>query len=165
MGKKLSTLPESSVPIVVSDSCGKGLLLLLLLLLLPGCKEGPETAPARGTVYYNDQPLPYGSIMFQPERGQPATGQIQSDGTFEMASFRPGDGATVGPQKVRINCYSSQAPGEQAKPVAGERSIGRLLIPQQYTSFEMSGLTADVKSGENEPFDFRLTGPPIQFPK
>jgi hypothetical protein len=114
---------------------------------------------------YNDEPLPYGSIMFQPERGQPATGQIKPDGTFEMASFRPGDGATVGPQKVRVNCYSSQAPGEIAKPVVGERSIGRLLIPQHYTSFDASGLTADVKSGENEPFEFRLSGPSVKFPE
>ena len=122
-------------------------------------------APATGKIYYNDQPLPYGSIMFQPVRGQPATGQIQSDGSFEMSSFKPGDGATVGPNKVRVNCYSSQSPSEKAKPVVGERSIGSLLIPKQYTSFYTSGLTAEVQSGGNEPFEFRLEGPPKKFPK
>lgn len=138
---------------------------LLGLPFLVSCNGGPEMAAVTGIVYYNDEPLPYGSIMFQPERGQPATGKIQSDGKFEMASFRPGDGATVGMQKVRVNCYSSQAPGELAKPVVGERSIGKLLIPQHYTSLDASGLTADVQPGENQPFEFRLTGPPVQFPE
>lgn len=135
-----------------------------MVLLIAGCNRGPEMAPVQGVVYYNDQPLPFGSIMFQPDRGQPATGQIKSDGTFEMASFRPGDGATVGSQKVRVNCYSSQSPSELAKPVVGERSIGTLLIPQKYTSFATSELTAEVKSGSNEPFEFRLTGPRVKFP-
>jgi hypothetical protein len=129
------------------------------------CDSGPEMAPVQGVVYYNDEPLPYGSIMFQPERGQPATGKIQPDGSFEMASFQPGDGATVGTQKVRVNCYSSQAPGELAKPVVGERSLGKLLIPQQYTSFDASNLSAEVRPGDNEPFEFRLSGPPVQFPE
>lgn len=118
-----------------------------------------------GVVYYNDEPLPFGSIMFQPARGQPATGQIQSDGSFTMSSFREGDGATVGPQKVRINCYSSQSPTEKQKPVVGERSIGALLIPRKYTSFNTSELTADVRADGNEPYELRLTGPPLKLPK
>lgn len=130
-----------------------------------GCDHGPQVVPATGAVYYNDEPLPFGSIMFQPTRGQPATGQIEPDGTFEMSSFRQGDGATVGPQKVRINCYSSQSPLEKSKPVVGERSIGALLIPRKYTSFDASGFTAEVLAEGNEPFEFRLTGPPIKFPK
>jgi hypothetical protein len=165
MGKKLLTLQGSNEGKAVGVCRLKRFVALTLIVVVAGCSRGPETAPARGTVFYNDQPMPYGSIMFQPERGQPATGQIDSSGAFEMATFEPGDGATVGIQKVRVNCYSSQAPGEQAKPVLGERSIGALLIPQHYTSFDTSGLTADVKSGENEPFEFRMTGPPINFPK
>ncbi len=165
MGKKLLTLQVSNESNIAGDCRLKSIVVLALTMALAGCSRGPETAPAKGVVFYNDQPLPYGSIMFQPERGQPATGQIGQDGAFEMSTFKLGDGATVGSQKVRVNCYSSQAPGEQAKPVVGERSIGALLIPQQYTSFETSGLSADVKSGENEPFEFRLTGPPVKFPK
>lgn len=34
------------------------------------------------------------------DRGQRATGRIGPDGSFEMSTFRPGDGAAVGPQKV-----------------------------------------------------------------
>lgn len=136
-----------------------------LLLILGGCDKGPQVVPVTGTVFYNDEPLPFGSIMFQPVRGQPATGQIEEDGTFTMSSFRKGDGATVGRQKVRINCYSSQSPVEKAKPVVGERSIGTLLIPRDYTSFDTSDLTAEVLSDGNEPFEFRLTGPLLKLPR
>lgn len=130
-----------------------------------GCDSGPTVVPVTGKVFYNDEPLPFGSVMFQPVRGQPATGKIQPDGTFEMSSFRKGDGATVGPQKVCINCYSSQSPAVQAKPIVGERSIGKLLIPRKYTSFDSSGFTVDVSADSNEPFEFKLTGPEVKFPK
>ncbi|MEQ8836399.1 MAG: hypothetical protein RID07_06305 [Lacipirellulaceae bacterium] len=139
--------------------------LSCLIVITCGCDSGPEIAPATGKVYYNDQPLPFGSVMFQPAKGQPATGKIQPDGSFVMSSFSPEDGATVGPQKVRINCYSSQSPAAQSKPVVGERSIGALLIPRKYTSFDTSGFTAEVKAEGNEPFEFRLTGPPLKLPK
>lgn len=141
------------------------LCLLGFGTLFLGCDSGPEIVPVEGKVYYNDDPLPFGSVMFQPAKGQPATGQIQSDGSFTMSSFSPEDGATVGSQKVRINCYSSQSPVEQSKPVVGERSIGALLIPQKYTAFDTSGFTAEVQPGSNEPFEFRLTGPPLKLPK
>ena len=62
--------------------------------------------------------------------------------------FAKETGQQLGPQKVRINCYSSQSPKEKAKPVVGERSIGSLLIPRQYTSFDTSGFTADVSPDE-----------------
>ena len=165
MGKKLSTLRESKTRPNTLLYKARCLAMAAIALLAGGCDQGPEMAPAGGTVYYNNEPLPYGSVMFQPARGQPATGQIQPDGTFKMSSFEPGDGATVGPNKVRVNCYSSQSPGEKAKPVIGERSIGALLIPRKYTSFYTSGLTADVQSGDNEPYVFRLEGPKKKFPK
>ena len=160
MGKKLLTQVSREIGIA-------GLLLATgfgSLILLPGCDKGPQVVPVTGTVYYNDEPLPFGSIMFQPASGQPATGQIEN-GAFSMSSFRKGDGATVGPQKVRINCYSSQSPQEKAKPVVGERSIGALLIPREYTTFDTSGFTADVNPDSNEPFEFRLTGPPLKLPR
>ncbi|MEM8945679.1 MAG: hypothetical protein AAGD11_10890 [Planctomycetota bacterium] len=138
---------------------------LCVVMLATGCDSGPTVVPAAGKVFYNDEPLPFGSIMFQPVRGQPATGQIQPDGSFEMSSFRKGDGATVGPQKVCINCYSSQSPREQSKPVMGERSIGQLLIPRKYTSFDSSGFSVEVSAEGNEPFEFRMTGPEIKLPK
>jgi hypothetical protein len=110
--------------------------------------------PVTGKVLYNGNPLEFGSVTFQPPRGQAARGKIQSDGAFSLSTYEPGDGAVVGLHKVRITCYESQrAP---LTPGAGEQSLGKLLIPTRYTLFDQSGLTADVQTGQSEPFLFEL---------
>lgn len=137
-----------------------GLVLMWSALALAegGCHRGPEIVPVSGKVTYNGQPLKFGSVTFQPQKGQPARGEIQSDGTFTLSTFKPGDGAVVGPHKVRVACYESQrAP---AKTGGGEQSLGKLLIPVKYTFFDQSGLTADVKPSDNAPFVWELKGPP-----
>ena len=84
---------------------------LIVLAAIAGCERGPNTVPVSGKVSYNGTPLEFGSVMFQPPSGQPALGEIQSDGTFSLSTYRPGDGAVVGRHKVRIACYESQRRG------------------------------------------------------
>jgi hypothetical protein len=120
-----------------------------------GCERGPKIVPVEGSVRFEGAPLRFGSVSFQPARGQPAIGHIQPDGTFRMTTFKLNDGATVGPNKVRITAYQSQDPANT--PTAGEQSLGKLLIPERYTFYDQSGLTADVKPSENQPFVFELT--------
>jgi hypothetical protein len=122
-----------------------------------GCNRGPEMAAVTGKVTYNGQPLQFGSVTFQPTRGQPARGEIQSDGSFELSTFSLGDGAFVGPHKVKIACYESQNPAFVKGP--GEQRLGRSLIPVKYTLLDQSGLTAEVKPDTAEPIVFDLTGP------
>lgn len=43
----------------------------------------------------------------------------------------------------------------------GEQSLGKLLIPVNYTLFDQSGLTAEVKAEGNQSFVFELRGPPM----
>lgn len=137
-------------------------LSLGAILLLAGCERGPQMVPVTGKVLYNGQPLAFGSIAFQPPSGQPARGEIQSDGTFSLSTYRPGDGAVVGRHKVRVACYESQRPNAAKLP--GEQSLGKLLIPQKYTLFDESGLTAEVIADGNEPFVFELKGPATDSP-
>lgn len=129
----------------------------LAMILLVGCNRGPLVVPVTGKVLYNGTPLEFGSVTFQPRSGQPAQGKIQGDGTFTLSTFEPNDGAVVGPHKVRIACYESQRPTAVKGP--GEQSLGKLLIPEKYTLFDQSGLTADVRAEQNGPFVFELTGP------
>lgn len=133
------------------------LVLGLLILLASGCRRGPAMAPASGKVTYNGQPLKFGSVTFQPSSGQPARGEIQSDGTFSLSTYKLNDGAAIGPHKVKIACYESQ---RAPKPAGGgEQTLGKSLIPTNYTLFDQSGLTADVRPGNNEPFVFELKSP------
>ena len=131
---------------------------------MPGCgKATRDRAVVTGTVTYHGKPLRFGTVIFEPEAGQFATGAIQPDGTFRMTTRGEGEGAPVGKCKVRLVCFAHQDPS--AKPVAAKGDgppgeglpMGPSLIPKKYLSSETSGFIVDVKPGENEPLVFELT--------
>jgi hypothetical protein len=128
-----------------------------------GCKQNPRVVPVAGMVLYNDKPLPFGTIMFQPDRGQPASGEIQSDGSFKLSSYAPDDGAVPGRHIVSITCYEGQRPSMTKADDAGETSLGKLLIPLKYTRTGSSGLSAQIEDAPNQSVEFKLTGPPVKF--
>ena len=130
--------------------------LVIATVALTGCgRRGNELAPISGKVTYQGKPLPFGSVMFLPKSGPPATGIIQPDGTFNMITRGLGDGASVGTNRVRVVCLESQAPSNNIS--GGEALAGRPLIPQKYSSWETSGIDVDVRSGANEPVVLNLT--------
>jgi hypothetical protein len=139
----------------------RGIMLALLMAALApagGCKRNPRVVPVRGKVLYNGQPLPFGSVMFQPDKGQPAMADIGADGSFALSSYGPNDGAVPGKHAVSVSCYEGQRPGK----AGGGDSLGKLLIPLKYTRFGSSGLSADVQdTAGNEPQEIvlELTGP------
>jgi len=59
-------------------------------------------------VTIDDQPLGGGRVVFAPisrdgvHAGKVAFGDIQSDGTFTLTTYRPGDGAIVGDHWVTL---------------------------------------------------------------
>lgn len=121
-----------------------------LFVLLCGCggKKGLETAPVTGEVLYNGKPLPYGSVSFRPQAGSPATGEIQSNGSFQLSTYSDGDGAILGTHAVLVNATDLDA-GTAAPAQAGmEAPVPKSLIPEKYMSFSTSGITAEVKAGE-----------------
>ncbi|QDU53905.1 hypothetical protein [Aeoliella mucimassa] len=126
--------------------------LLGVLLVTAGCGQTDQYAPVKGQVFYNDQPVTTGVVMFQPSDGPPARGRIEPDGTFELETIGEAQGARIGENKVRIS--SRQPP---ADPNAAEVGLGKLLIPRRYTDFKTSGLVIEVESDRTEPYVFRLT--------
>ena len=132
------------------------MLLPVVALCLAGCgKPARELAPLTGKVTYNGKPLRFGAITIEHEYGQPATSKIQSDGTFSLSTHGEGEGAAVGKRRVRIACFEGQDPARQTNPNT-PISLGRLLIPEKYTSFETSGIVIDVRPGKNEPVVLNL---------
>jgi hypothetical protein len=127
-----------------------------------GCKRNPRVVQVRGKVLYNGQPLPYGSVMFQPDKGQPAMADIGTDGSFTLSSYGPNDGAVPGKHSVSVSCYEGQRPGK----TGGGDSLGKLMIPLKYTRFGSSGLSAEVKdvTGEQaQEIVLELSGPAVAF--
>ncbi len=122
----------------------------LLLVSTSGCgKKQQPVVPVSGTVLYNGKPLDSGSVVFQPKDGPPAHSKIQQDGTFRLSTHRDGDGAVLGEHAVQITCYEPPPTGQIETP------LGKSRIPRKYTSYETSGLKANVKPA-NEPLVFEL---------
>lgn len=133
-------------------------VLLMIAVAVTGCGKPPhQLTPVSGKVTYNGKPLQFGCVTFQPETGQWSKGLIQPDGTFKMSTPGEGDGAAVGVNMVRISCFENQDPAKKNNG-GGEMGtlLGRPLIPKKYLSQDTSGLTIEIKSGNNDPVIFEL---------
>lgn len=113
---------------------------MVLLVSIWGCgPSGPKTAKTIGKVTYKNVPLKFGSIIFQPEAGRVASSVIKPDGTFELGTNKPGDGAIVGKHRVRVVSTSTQNPNFQVKD-GQEMPTGKSLIPEKYGDLETTPL-------------------------
>jgi hypothetical protein len=122
---------------------------LLYTVILPssltacgsGAGQPAQIVPVKGKVTYKGHSLSRGIVRFRPvNSGRTATGQIQPDGTFSLATFKEGDGAAVGLNRVSI---SGTGPGTKE------------IVPRKYLQPLTSKLEADV-SPEKTEFNFEL---------
>ncbi len=139
------------------------ILFAALLALLLGCGSEPPKTPIHGKVLYNGKPLPFGVVMFQPVQGQVAQAEINSDGTFDLSTYRIKDGVIPGSYRVSVICYEAQDPEGPAsvENEGGGAWMGRPLIPLRYTRTKSSGLTAEIVQDNNEEIILELKGPPL----
>jgi hypothetical protein len=137
-----------------------------LCLALAGC-GGPAVGRVTGKVTAGGRPVTQGTIMFIPADGRAAVGQIAGDGTYNLTTIHPGDGALVGSHKVTIHATKVGA-ATWAEPTSLEAEIklskgqkvlvpGKVewLVPERYSRLETTDLTASVRAGDNT-IDFDL---------
>jgi hypothetical protein len=148
----------SSVPIRVRRRTTPALLALTTLVLV-GCGGGEmKTYPVHGTVVLPDgRPLPGGWITFQSVGGEKAVSadsEITEEGTFELRTFQPGDGAPAGKYQVSVR-----------PPLRGEDESEKKppLIDPKYHDPATSGLEYTVEPKSNE-FTITVTPPPGRGP-
>ena len=119
-------------------------LLLAVLACLVGCGQG-KTAPVNGRVKLKDgsdvSVLAGYSLTFEAEGGKTSSvGDINPDGTFKLSTFGANDGAMPGKYRVAINQPNNPDPD---KPPTKSK------LPAKYGNLDTSGLTAEVKPGQN----------------
>ena len=132
----------------------------MALLLSAGCgsdeKPLAETFPVSGTVIFNDQPLANATVTFDgggTNRG--AYGMTDEEGRYRLTTFKSGDGAVPATHRVSIlhevevpdadnGMNEDQYGGQIVEPPKTESTI-----PDIYSSFDTSPLTAEVKAEEN----------------
>jgi hypothetical protein len=120
----------------------------LAMAAASGC--GPSKASVTGTVTYSGQPLPSGTITFASEAGaKPVKASPITDGKYTITDF------IAGPAKVTV--LTTPPPSGGGKPPPGAPAIavpttaapGKYVpIPAKYNNPQQSGLSYDVKGGE-----------------
>jgi hypothetical protein len=111
------------------------LVTFIVLSLVGGC-GAPKFYPVRGRVIlFGVGLLTEGEIRFQPISNPDliATGRIQKDGSFSLATPSHGEGALEGPCKAAVVVES-----RQGKPVVDERFADFDTSDLQFTVTERS---------------------------
>lgn len=110
--------------------------LLLLMAVLPGCSDGPELIPVSGKVTVDGKPLAEGTVKFIPAQGgRSARSSITENGTYQLSSFKKGDGVPPGDYIVTIEAMKDLNEGKKAK--------SQELDPE-LTKYDFGGNIADV---------------------
>jgi hypothetical protein len=95
-------------------------LTALCCLICWGCGPAgrgklPDLIPVKGRVAYKGKPLTKGMITFVPDGyGREARGDIQSDGSFVLTTFKPGDGVVAGEHRVTITHLEKSIDNDRA---------------------------------------------------
>jgi hypothetical protein len=118
-------------------------VLTLALLAALGCSS--RTAPVAGVVVYADSPdtpatdLEGYVVTFEStEERVGGTGTVKTDGTFQVSTFKEGDGALRGKQLVALT-----------PPILENGGMAPSKILPKYHDLRTSGLEADIVPGEN----------------
>jgi len=116
-----------------------------------GCGGGAgqlAVAPTSGKVTLNGEPVIGGSITLSPvggakgNAGKPASATIGSDGTFQLGTYRAGDGAVIGKHRVSF----SPPPGETKTNPDGHTA----QLPGKYDGTVLKTTEIEIKPGSNE---------------
>lgn len=146
------TLPHSRAVCMRSSFPAAAAVALAALALIAGCgRVRPTTVRVRGTVHLDGEPVPGAAVLFQPTPGVPARAITADDGTFELTTFSPGDGAIVGRHRVAVGKFTMMGVTADDWGVSGPVAAGGVketwVTPQRYATPADSGLEIDVKPG------------------
>jgi hypothetical protein len=133
------------------------------MIWLSGCggKPLPKTVPVKGKVLLPDgSTLTMGKVNFAPvgtgDDKRSATGVIRKDGTFEMQTYSPGDGARPGDYTVFIE-YPRLEDDFDYEKYQQERPAAENPVPEKY---RMPGPNNDLKhtvtEKKGDPVEFKL---------
>jgi hypothetical protein len=128
------------------------LALAMLTTTLAGCGSGDrKTYRAGGRVVFQDgSPMPSGKIELSPmgkvnsasgkSPPNPA-GVIENDGTFQLTTYKPFDGALPGRYRVIVQELQYETKMGQPPP--------KPTIDPRYTRYDTSGLEVEIKEEVN----------------
>jgi hypothetical protein len=128
-----------------------GFSILSLTALAAGCGSGTgAVGRVSGTVKFQGQPLTSGEVVFHCKNGEQVGCHITAQGTYELANV------PVGSARIIVKTHPFVPPGlkksgpgaSTAKPP--EENSSYIALPARYGDPAKSGLTLDVKPGDQQ---------------
>ena len=121
-------------------------VIAVSMVLQIGCRGSSMESEVSGTVTLDGKKLGPGTIVFAPvaDGGKPATGSIESDGSYSMKTSRA-SGLAAGAYQVAVSIREMP----QNVKRGDQPPLGKLLIPEKYEDYRSSGLKYDVTPGSN----------------
>jgi hypothetical protein len=118
------------------------------LLALAGCGSKLTVYPVKGRVTFNGKPVTMGTVAFHAadDRVPLVRGELQADGSFELTTYRKGDGAAPGKYQITVHAFT---PGRGVEGQDADYQPPRPLVPLKYTRLDQSPLTWTVEPKEN----------------
>ena len=122
--------------------------LVLLFGAVSGCNRPPMAYVVHGMVIFPDgKPLTKGTVEFEAigqRKPITASGQIAKDGTFQLGTFQPGDGAISGQHRVAVIVDYDIGTG-----VERPQELPPPELHPRFRSFKTSGLKYTVEPRMN----------------
>ncbi len=117
----------------LTNGCGS---VLVLALLATGCSskgDRPPTFAAHGLVFVNGQPAAGAKVQLNGLGDEELAklcphAIVAADGTFQLTTFKTGDGAPLGTYAVTITWAAAPQPGHEEGP---DRFRGRFADPRR----------------------------------
>lgn len=127
--------------------------LCVFALMIAGCDSSSQLSRVSGYVTLDGAPIGVGTIVYAPVAGgKPATGSIESDGSYYVNTSRE-VGLAPGTYQVAVSIREMP---ENVKR-SDQPPPGKLLIPQKYEQPSTSGLQFEIVPGANV-IPIELTG-------
>jgi hypothetical protein len=119
-----------------------------MLVVQAGCGGGGSTAKVSGKVTTGGKPVTGASICFSSQGGA-SCGVLDDTGEYEI---------TIGlkPGSYKVYLFVPSTPGSPPMPKEPPATEPTSNVPPKYLSVTSSGLTAEVRAGDNPNTDFAL---------
>jgi hypothetical protein len=127
--------------------CGAAVIIMLV-----GCNGSSQESQVSGSVTLDGSRIGPGMVVFAPvAEGKPATGSIESNGSYTLNTSRE-PGLAAGRYKVAVSIRELPENVKRSDQIPP----GKLLIPERYEQSTTSGLEYEIEPGRNT-IDIDLT--------
>jgi hypothetical protein len=156
-------------------------ILLTASVGMAGCGDKAKPVKVNGTVTLDGKPLPGATITFLPagEGGRSASGLSGTDGSFDLTTYKPGDGALAGDYKITVQVlegdksnrgqdpmemdpkaregfFMRMSPGGRAKEDARQKNAKK-TVPEVYMDLKRTPLKCTVPADGNVDLPLKTT--------